>query len=67
VDVLEYDACQKLAGWFDDRWGDRFCLDISQELIAVIEECWAREELLTPNEVYLKVAYHLARRRPAPG
>jgi hypothetical protein len=60
VDVLEHDACQKLARWFDDRWDDQFCLDISRELIAVIEESWAREQPLTPYEVYLKMAEHLA-------
>lgn len=60
VDVLEHDACQKLADWFDDRWKDSFCLDISQELIEVIEESWAREEPPTPYEVYLKMAYHLS-------
>lgn len=60
VDVLDHDACQKLARWFDDRWADGFCLDISEELIAVVEESWAREEPLTPYEVYLKMAYHLA-------
>jgi hypothetical protein len=58
--VLEHDACQKLARWFGDRWNDRFRLELSEELIAVIEESWAREERLTPHEVYLKMAYHLA-------
>jgi hypothetical protein len=57
VDVLEHDVCQKLARWFDDRWNDRFCLELSEELIAVIDESWAREEPLTPYEVYLKMAY----------
>ncbi len=60
VDVLDHDACQKLARWFEERWNDRFCLDISQELIEVIEESWAREVPPTPYEVYLKMAYHLA-------
>lgn len=60
VDVLDHDACQKLAQWFDDRWEDTFCLDISQELIQVIEESWAREIPPTPYEVYLKIAFHLA-------
>ena len=32
VDVLDHDACQKLANWFEDRWNDRWCLDISAEL-----------------------------------
>jgi len=60
VDVLDHDACQKLFRWFEERWNDRFCLDISQELIEVVEESWAREVPPTPYEVYLKMAYHLA-------
>jgi superfamily II DNA or RNA helicase len=59
VDVLDHDASQKLARWFEDRWGDRFCLDISEELITVIEESWAVQRP-TPYEIYLKMAYHLA-------
>ncbi len=33
VDVLDHDACQKLSKWFNDRWDDRFCLDISDEIV----------------------------------
>jgi len=29
VDVLEHDACQKLATWFEDRWNDRWCVAFS--------------------------------------
>ena len=29
VDVQDHDACQKLAKWFEDRWNDRWCVDIS--------------------------------------
>jgi len=60
IDVLEYDACQKLAKWFDDRWNDKWCLDISQDLVDIIEGSWARKELLSPYYIYLKMAYHLA-------
>jgi SNF2 family DNA or RNA helicase len=60
VDVLEHDACKKLSAWFEDRWNDNFCLDISDELIQVIAESWARDEPLTPYEIYVKMAYHLA-------
>ncbi len=60
VDVLEYDACQKLEKWFNDRWNDKWCLDISEELANIIDKSWAREELLLPYHVYLKMAYHLA-------
>ncbi len=60
VDVLEDDACKKLEQWFEERWNENFCLDISEELANIIEESWARPELLSPYDVYLKMAYHLA-------
>ena len=43
VDVLEHDATKKLAKWFEDRWNAHWCLDISKDLISIIEESWARE------------------------
>ncbi|OYT92363.1 MAG: NgoFVII family restriction endonuclease [Burkholderiales bacterium PBB3] len=60
VDVLEHDACNKLVDWFEDRWGDRWCIDISKELGDIIDESWAGERLVSPYHVYLKMAYHLA-------
>ncbi len=60
VDVQDHDACQKLGRWFEDRWNDRWCLDISSELVQVIEESWAREELIPPYHIYVKMAYHLS-------
>jgi superfamily II DNA or RNA helicase len=60
VDVLDHDACQKLARWFEDRWNDRWCVDISDELARIIEESWAREELIPPYHIYVKMAYHLS-------
>ncbi len=60
VDVLDHDACQKLAHWFDDRWKDRWCLDISTELADIIDSSWARETLIPPYHIYLKMAYHLS-------
>lgn len=60
VELIEEDDCQKLATWFEDRWNDRWCVDISKELVEVIEESWAREELIPPYYIYLKMAYHLS-------
>jgi superfamily II DNA or RNA helicase len=60
VDVLDHDATDKLARWFEDRWEDKFCLDISADLIGIIEESWAREALVPPYSIYLKMAYHLS-------
>jgi hypothetical protein len=60
IDVLDQDACKKLGGWFDDRWDDRWCIDISDELVKIIDESWAAEERLPPYFIYLKMAYHLS-------
>jgi superfamily II DNA or RNA helicase len=60
VDVLDSDACEKLERWFNDRWYDRWCLDISEELADIIDESWAREEMPLPYYIYLKMAYHLS-------
>ena len=60
VDVLEQDAAQKLSDWFEERWDDMWCLDISQELIDILDESWAGEKLIPPYYIYLKMAYHLS-------
>ena len=53
VDVLKHDACNKLEKWFNDRWSDRWCVEISDELAAVIDESWAREQPIPPYHIYL--------------
>lgn len=60
VDVMDDDAAKKLAKWFKDRWFDRWCIDITKELIEVIEQSWASEVVVPPYHIYLKMAYHLA-------
>lgn len=54
------DQARKFSDWFDDRWNDRFCLDITEELINVIDNSWAAERDIPPYHIYLKVAYHLS-------
>ncbi len=60
VDVLDHDACAKLARWFTDRWDDQWCLDISADLARIIDESWARLQTPPPYHIYIKMAYHLA-------
>ena len=60
VDVVDSDSCDKLEAWFEDRWNDRWCIDISKELAEIIEESWAREEPIPPYHIYVKMAYHLS-------
>jgi len=60
VDVVEQDAALKLSKWFQDRWVDRWSIDISKELIEILDESWAGEREIPPYHIYLKTAYHLA-------
>lgn len=60
IDVMDQDAANKLANWFDDRWNDRWCIDITKELIEIIDNSWAADRLLSPYHIYLKMAYHLS-------
>jgi hypothetical protein len=65
VDVLDYDAGIKLAKWFEDRWRDHWCIDISDELAQIIEQSWAREDTLPPYHIYVKIST-ICPRRPVP-
>jgi len=61
IDVMDQDAANKLATWFDDRWKNRWCIDITEELIDIIDNSWAADRLISPFHIYLKIAYHLSR------
>jgi superfamily II DNA or RNA helicase len=61
IDVPDKDATKKLLKWFEDRWNDSWCLDISKEIVEIIEESWAGETLIPPYHIYLKMAWHLSR------
>ena len=60
VDVLDHHATQRLAKWFDDRWGERWALDVSADLAEIIGTSWARETPIPPYHIYLNIAYHLS-------
>ena len=54
------DHVRKLDKWFNDRWNDPWCLDITQEIIDAIETSWASPDPIPPYYIYLKTAYHLS-------
>ena len=60
VDVMDHDACSKLVNWFEERWNEKWCIDISKELAAIIDESWAREKPVDPYHIYVNIAYHLS-------
>ncbi|MDR3197572.1 MAG: phospholipase D-like domain-containing protein [Planctomycetaceae bacterium] len=60
IDVLEQDAAQKLATWFVERWNDSKSIDITEDLIEIIDHSWAGDRLIPPYYIYIKIAYHLS-------
>jgi superfamily II DNA or RNA helicase len=60
ADFADSDHVDKLTSWFDERWNDRFCIDITKELIEIIDESWAGDKIIPPYYIYLKAAYHLS-------
>ena len=41
VDVVDRDATEKLAGWFEERWADKFTKDVSAQLADALSQSWA--------------------------
>ena len=60
IDVMDHDAAVKLSIWFKDRWEDLFSIDITANLVEIIDESWASEQFLSPYLVYLKVCFLLS-------
>lgn len=59
VDVVDNTASGLLRDWFEERWNDRWCLDISEEVADIIDhQSWVMQK--PPYYIYLKIAYHLS-------
>lgn len=52
---------EELAGWFTSHWEDLFSIDVTQELIEVLENSWAAVPNPSPRSVHLRIAYELSR------
>ncbi len=61
AEFADSDQSKKLANWFDERWDDKFCIDITKELTDAIDNSWAGGKTIPPYYIYLKAAYHLSR------
>ena len=60
VDVLEHHAAERLVHWFEERWQERWAIDVSKDLAEIVESSWAREQSIPPFHIYLNMAYHLS-------
>ncbi len=61
IDVVEQTgAAIHLRDWFNNRWDDWGSIDITKELIELLQESWVSETIREPYHIYLKMAYHLS-------
>lgn len=61
TDIRDLDGTRKLNNWFEERWNDRFSLPLNSEILQLLEDSWASENLRAPYEVFLKVCYDLSK------
>lgn len=61
VEVADRDDTSKLEHWFEERWSDRSCWDITKQLAEIIDESWAGQPR-KPYSVYLRMTYHLSQK-----
>lgn len=65
VDVrrVEPGVARELAEWFDARWNDPLCNDITDAVAEVIDRSWAgeRKPPISPYEIYMKTVYEMAK------
>lgn len=60
IDVPDQEAFATLCTWFQEKWQDQFSLDISEDILLLIDESWVSEKLVSPYHLYIKMAYHLS-------
>ena len=60
VEVVDQDDAKQLTNWFEDRWKNDFNIDLTDELLALLDESWASPIIREPYDVYLKLCYDLS-------
>jgi hypothetical protein len=61
VDVTDFHGAKDLAAWFNDRWDDPFSRAVTEDVLGLLDESWARLEPRRPYEIFMKVCYDMSR------
>jgi len=60
IDVPDEDSTTKLFEWFETRWNDDLAIDVTDDLVAILDESWVSSDQPRPHLIYLKLAYELS-------
>lgn len=61
LEETDQQLTSELSDWFNARWEDLFSIDVTHQLLDVLEEAWIRETQPSPYHVYLRLAYELSK------
>jgi hypothetical protein len=61
LEETDQEKGEELAEWFTSHWDDLFSIDVTQELIEVLDNSWAAVPNPSPRSVHLRIAYELSR------
>lgn len=59
VAIHDQPECEQLQAWFEERWDNPRCIDITELVESLISTGWPNEGI-RPYLVYLRMAYHIA-------
>jgi len=61
LEETDREQAQALAEWFKSKWDDNYSIDLTEDLIEILENSWVNNEQPKPRHVHLRLAYELSR------
>lgn len=61
LEETDREQAEELAKWFKDKWEDAYSVDLTDDLINILENSWVNNEQPRPRSVHLRLAYELSR------
>jgi superfamily II DNA or RNA helicase len=61
LEETDREQAERLEHWFETKWADEYSVDLTQQLIEILENSWVNNEQPRPRHVHLRLAYELSR------
>ena len=61
LEETDREQAQELAKWFKTKWEDPYSVDLTDDLIQILENSWVNNEQPKPRSIHLRLAYELSR------
>jgi superfamily II DNA or RNA helicase len=61
LEETDREQAEELAKWFKLKWEDPYSVDLTDDLISILENSWVNNEQPKPRAIHLRLAYELSR------